>query len=424
MSESLYWTWLSQKLGPASPYLAPLLAKYASPREIFDAPAGEILQIEKVPDAVKQRLTDKSTENAERILADCRALGIGILTYNDLRYPRILKYIPRPPAVLYFLGQPVDFDTKLCVAMVGTRAMSSYGRDMAYRFGYELASAGAIVVSGMALGVDGMALAGALDAHMPTVAVLGSGVDVVYPYVHKKLYNSILHEGMILSEYPPGSEPDGVNFPQRNRIISGLSRCTLVVESPDRGGALITAKYSISVGRPTFAIPGAVTAENSVGSNELLKSGARIATCAEDILNLYSAETFPDIDVCAIGHKEYNAEKAANRYGVSYRKSKNKFVFLGAKKIKPKADEEDAAEASALGMESEIIEKKEFALLSPAEKAIYDLLPDDGGVSIDFLVQSSGESVADVSMHLLSLQIKGAVMELPGGRYRKAEYKR
>lgn len=420
MSESLYWTWLSQKLGAASPYLAPLLAKYASPKEIFDASASEILQIEKIPDAVKQRLTDKNLERAERILADCRALGVGILTYNDPRYPRILKYIPKPPALLYFLGQPIDFDKKLCVAMVGTRTMSPYGRDMAYRFAYELASAGAIVVSGMALGVDGMASAGALDAHMPSAAVLGSGVDVVYPYVHKKLYNSILHEGMILSEYPPGTEPDKANFPQRNRIISGLCRCTLVVESPESGGALITAKYSIAVGRPTFAIPGALTFENSAGSNALLKSGARIATCSEDILNLYSAETFPDIDVCAIGHKEYNAEKAANRYGVSYKKTKAKFVFLGARREKPKADEEELAEASALGMESEIKEKKEFALLSPAEKALFDLLPEEGGVSVDFLVQSSGESVADVSMHLLSLQIKGAVLELPGGRYRKA----
>lgn len=420
MSESLYWTWLSQKLGAASPYLAPLLAKYASPKEIFDASASEISQIEQIPDALRQRLTDKDTGRAEQILADCRALGVGILTYNDPRYPRILKYIPKPPALLYFLGQPVDFDKQLCVAMVGTRTMSPYGRDMAYRFGYELASAGAVVVSGMALGVDGMSLAGALDAHMPTVAVLGSGVDVVYPYAHKKLYNAILHEGMVLSEYPPGSEPDKANFPQRNRIISGLCRCTLVVESPKSGGALITGRYSIAVGRPTFAVPGALTFENSVGSNELLKNGARIATSAEDILRLYAEDTFPDIDICAIGHKEYNAEKAANRYGVAYKKTKNKFVFLGVRKQKPKADEADVAEASALGMENETAEKKEFALLSPAEKSVFDLLPEEGGVSVDFLVQSSGESVADVSMHLLSLQIKGAVLELPGGRYRKA----
>ncbi|MBQ5390041.1 MAG: DNA-processing protein DprA, partial [Clostridia bacterium] len=130
MSESLYWTWLSVKLGAASPYLNRLLAVYASPKDIYDATSSELLSLEKIPESVKTRLTDKSLDRAERILEACRATGIGVMTYADPRYPRVLKYIDKPPAVLYFKGRPIDFDRKLCVSIVGTRKMSDYGRDM------------------------------------------------------------------------------------------------------------------------------------------------------------------------------------------------------------------------------------------------------------------------------------------------------
>ena len=150
MSESLYWTWLSLRLGDASPYLNMLVSKYSSPKEIFDADRSEIMSLEKIPETVKIRLTDKNLERTERILEDCRKNGIGVLTYSDPRYPRLLKYTNNPPAVLYFKGQLIDFDNRLCVAIVGTRTMSDYGREMAYKFAYELSSAGAIVISGNA----------------------------------------------------------------------------------------------------------------------------------------------------------------------------------------------------------------------------------------------------------------------------------
>ena len=419
MSESLYWTWLSVKLGAASPYLTRLLATYASPKDIYDADNSELLSLEKIPESVKTRLTDKNLDRAERILENCRAAGIGVMTYADPRYPRILKYTDKPPAVLYFKGRPIDFDRKLCVAVVGTRKMSDYGRDMAYRFAYELASAGAIIVSGMALGADGMAAAGALDAQAQTVAVLGGGVDVVYPKVHKKLYSSILKDGFIISEYPPGAASDASHFPQRNRIISGLARCTLVVECPERSGALITANYAAAQGRPVFAIPGAVDMPNSVGANMLIKSGATMATSAMDILAAFESAAFPDLDSSAIGAMRYDAKKAANRYGVSAKKDDNHVIRLGS--FKHSDSDEEIEQASALGMEKEQKEAaKEFVTMSPAEKAVYDCIPEVGEVSMDLVVSASGQSVADVTMHLLSLGIKGAVTELPGNRYRRA----
>lgn len=418
MSESLYWTWLSLKLGDASPYLNTLVSRYSSPKEIYEAASSEILSLEKIPESVKIRLTDKKLERAERILADCKKQGIGIMTYADPRYPRILKYTSNPPAVLYFKGQPIDFDSKFCVAIVGTREMSDYGRDMAYKFAYELASAGAVVVSGMALGVDGMAAAGALDAQAQTVAVLGGGADVIYPKVHKKLYNSILKDGFVLSEYPPGASSDGNHFPKRNRIISGLARCTLVIECPEPSGALITAKDAARQGRPVFALPGAIGAENSVGTNNLIKGNkAKMVTSVDDIIGAFKQSAFPDLDINAIGEMRYDSKKAASRYGVESKKDNRKKVRINQNSY----NQEDYSEpAYASSFENEQAESsKEFATLSVPEKQVYDCIPEQGDVGMDLIVSSTGQSVSDVTMHLLSLTLKNAVVELPGNRYRR-----
>ncbi len=417
MSESLYWTWLSLKLGDASPYLNSLVSRYSSPKELYDADSGEILSLEKIPESVKTRLLDKNLDRAKRIIDDCKNEGIGIMTYADPRYPRILKYTSNPPAVLYFKGQPIDFDHRFCVAVVGTREMSDYGRDMAYRFAYELASAGAIVVSGMALGVDGMAAAGALDAQAPTVAVLGGGADVIYPKVHKKLYSSILKDGLILSEYPPGAISDGRHFPKRNRIISGLARCTFVIECPNPSGALITAENASLQGRPVFAIPGALDMPNSVGTNLLIKNGARMVTSVEDIIGAFEHSAFPDLDISAIGSMRYDSKKAANRYGVESKKDSRKIIRIKSNTH----DENDYTEpAYALGFDKEQKQSQgEFATLSPPEKKIYDCIPEQGEASMDLLIAASGQSIQDVTMHLFSLTLKNAVIELPGNRYRR-----
>ncbi len=286
MRDVLSWTWLSVRLGAASPYLNPLLEHFAAAADVYAADHAALAAVEGLPESVRLRLLDKDTDRAERILEDCRRLGIGVMTYDDPRYPRLLKQIAKPPAVLYFVGKPIDFDRKLGVAVVGTRTMTEYGRDVTYRFSYDLASAGAVIVSGMALGVDGMAAAGSLDAQMPTAVVLGSGLDVVYPKMHTKLYKCILRDGFAVSEYPPGAEPDARNFPQRNRIISGLARCVLVTECPETSGALITAREALAEGKPLFAVPGAITMPGSAGTNELIKSGsAKMVTSPTDYLN-------------------------------------------------------------------------------------------------------------------------------------------
>ena len=414
MRDVLSWTWLSVRLGAASPYLNPLLEHFAAAADVYAADHAALAAVEGLPESVRLRLLDKDIDRAERILEDCRRLGIGVMTYDDPRYPRLLKQIAKPPAVLYFVGKPIDFDRKLGVAVVGTRTMTEYGRDVTYRFSYDLASAGAVIVSGMALGVDGMAAAGSLDAQMPTAVVLGSGLDVVYPKMHTKLYKCILRDGFAVSEYPPGAEPDARNFPQRNRIISGLARCVLVTECPETSGALITAREALAEGKPLFAIPGAITMPGSAGTNELIKSGgAKMVTSPTDILDLFEPAHFPELDACAVGAMNYNAAKAESTYAVSTKTSKVAWAKVRRKKPEPAPDDSpDTVRESSAPKVTET-----FVPMSETEKKIYACIPEEGQVSVDLIAAGSGAPVPDVLTALLALTCKGVVRQLPGNFY-------
>lgn len=414
MRDVLSWTWLSVRLGAASPYLNPLLEHFASAADVYAADRAALAAVEGIPESVRLRLGDKDTDRAERILADCKRLGIGVMTYEDPRYPRLLKQIAKPPAVLYFIGKPIDFDRKLGVAVVGTRTMTEYGRDVTYRFSYDLASAGGVIISGMALGVDGMAAAGSLDAQMPTAVVLGSGLDVVYPKMHTKLYKCILRDGFAVSEYPPGAEPDARNFPQRNRIISGLARCVLVTECPETSGALITAREALAEGKPLFAVPGAITMTNSAGTNELIKSGgARMVTTPADILDLFEAAHFPELDASAVGAMNYNAAKAESTYAVASKTSR--LSWSKVRRKKPESAPDDSPDTIRESSAPKVTES--FVPMSETEKKIYACIPEEGQVSVDLIASGSGAPVPDVLTALLALTCKGVVRQLPGNCY-------
>lgn len=414
MRDVLSWTWLSVRLGAASPYLNPLLEHFAAAADVYAADHAALAAVEGLPESVRLRLLDKDTDRAERILEDCRRLGIGVMTYDDPRYPRLLKQIAKPPVVLYFVGKPIDFDRKLGVAVVGTRTMTEYGRDVTYRFSYDLASAGAVIVSGMALGVDGMAAAGSLDAQMPTAVVLGSGLDVVYPKMHTKLYKCILRDGFAVSEYPPGAEPDARNFPQRNRIISGLARCVLVTECPETSGALITAREALAEGKPLFAVPGAITMPGSAGTNELIKSGsAKMVTSPTDILDLFEPAHFPELDASAVGAMNYNAAKAESTYAVSTKTSK--VAWAKVRRKKPESAPDDSPDTVRESSAPKVTET--FVPMSETEKKIYACIPEEGQVSVDLIASGSGAPVPDVLTALLALTCKGVVRQLPGNFY-------
>jgi DNA processing protein len=289
MSDELYYIWLSLACGAGSPAPQRLLSVFETAEDIYSAEKDELKEKcnFEINDEIFDRLCDKDTGDCEKILEFCAKNNVSILHCDSNLYPKRLRSIRAFPVVLYYRGRLPDIDDNLCIAMVGTRKMTNYGKHAAYELARELASCGAIIVSGMAQGIDAAAHKGCLIAGGFTIAVFGCGIDRVYPYENKALMDKIIEKGLIITEYVPGSEPKGSHFPVRNRIMSGLCQAVLVVEADNKSGALITAKTALFQGRELYAVPGNINAPNSQGTNSLLKNQAGIVTEAYDILSEY-----------------------------------------------------------------------------------------------------------------------------------------
>lgn len=292
MAALKYWVWLTSIPGLSNRSKWLLLEQFSSPEEIYYAQEEQILLTEGLTTAQAALLQDKSLQRAEEILAECARKDIFLLTVQDAAYPARLRSIYDAPVLLYGKGAMPLFDEEAAVAVVGTRKCSPYGAHAAESLGYELARQGALIVSGLAEGVDAAAQRGALRAGGFVAAVLGCGVDVVYPPSNRRLYEDIAVAGVLLSEYPPETAAEGWHFPVRNRIISGLSVAALVVEAPVRSGALITARTALEQGRDVFAVPGPIDAPLSRGCNELIRDGAGLVMEGWDILSAYQTQ-FP-----------------------------------------------------------------------------------------------------------------------------------
>lgn len=433
MSDSIYWIWLSLCCGSASRIYTSLIDRFGSAYNVFRASDSEIKQIDKIKDAQAAKLCRKNLDEARAVVDACSVQNIGIITYDSPKYPVRLKQLRDAPAVLYYRGSFCDFDKNVCIAVVGTRKMSEYGKKSAYNMAYDLTAGGAVVVSGMALGVDGMAAAGAIDANGKTVAVLGCGVDIAYPAEHLLLSNNIIVNGVVISEYPPGTKPDRRNFPERNRIISGLCQGTLVIEADMRSGSLITARCAMFQGRELFALPGMVGVSNSEGTNMLLKNGARIATCAEDILELYQFLYPSKINIQALrsaGHgnvqsaaeklnigataplSERAAVKSAgtvktpenNRKSSNISKSINTINKTGTKSGEKNLPDENISDI--------------LRTLDDCSVKVYSCMPEENPATIDEIIRF-GFKVHEVTSALTMLEISGLVTALPGGQYIK-----
>ena len=235
------------------------------------------------PRALAELASARRVVEPERQLEELRRRGIRILHVEHREYPRLLTEASGRPTVLYIRGRLAPADDR-SVGIVGTRRSTSYGKSVTERISEELAAAGVTVVSGLARGIDAVAHHVALESGGRTVAVLGSGVDVIYPAEHRRLVERILENGAVISEQPPGAKPDAPNFPARNRIISGMSLGVVVIEAPARSGALITANFAADQGRDVFVVPGNVGNATSAGTNQLLRDGARIVRDGADIL--------------------------------------------------------------------------------------------------------------------------------------------
>ena len=238
--------------------------------------------------AEKEILAQHSRVSPEKLYSQLLACGCKVSVWEDEDYPASLRELYSPPLLLFYHGHlpgPED----ICLAMIGSRQASAYGRQTAEVFARDLAAQGAVIVSGLARGIDGVCHRAALQASGRTVAVLGSGLDVIYPPEHDRLYADVCTSGAVISEFPLGTEALPFNFPRRNRLISGLSRAVIVVEAGIKSGTLRTVDYALEQGRDVFCIPGNVTSPSSRGTNKLLKEGAAdIMTCAEDVWSRYS----------------------------------------------------------------------------------------------------------------------------------------
>lgn len=443
MKDRLFEIWFALRCGIANKEFQPLLEAYGTPYDLFNADEAEL---EKLPCSqnLKRRLADKSLKEASQIMEYCRSNGVGILFWQDEQYPASLRPLRDPPVLLYFKGKLPDLAHRLCISVVGTRSMSEYGKRMAYKIGYELAATGTVVVSGMALGNDSVAAAGAIGANGQTVAVLGSGIDMVYPREHTKLYDAILKRGAILTEYPPATPPEGRNFPVRNRLISGLSRGTVVIEGDLRSGSMITAKTALLQGRDIYAFPGNVGETNSSGSNQLISDGASIVLKARDVLENYTflyrdvldmarllkAETRSDPDdelltrlgVCVRTVSPKKSESSApslstmqGRSRTPQRREPNcvRSPEKSSSTAKSMAHtEQSAPSVPAKGDASELVLKK----LTETQQRIFAALPLDHAVPIDHITRE-GFSVGEVMAAMTILEIHGLTVTLPGGLY-------
>ena len=265
-----------------------LLERFSDPEDIFYTEKFDHLT--DVPAEAAAALENKDLVQAQKVLGTCGEKKIGILTFGDAGYPSRLRNIHEPPLVLYYKGILPDFENRPVIGVVGTRKASAYGLHNARQFSREIAACGGLVVSGGAYGIDTMALEGALQAGKQTVAVLGCGVDVVYPRTNRALFTRIEENGCLISEYLPGTGPKPWQFPERNRIISGMSNGVLVVEAPERSGALITAKNAFEQGREVFVIPGNIGVASGLGSNKLLQEYGGAVFSGWDVLKDYASQ--------------------------------------------------------------------------------------------------------------------------------------
>ena len=291
--DAVYAIWLTQIMGYGNQKSKQLINTYGSARGVFDLKTAQIEQISYLTQQQKAALRNKNLDYANGVIHDCEHLNVSVYCYGEEGYPDCLSVIYAPPTVLYEKGHHYDYDTAPTFAIVGTRSLTEYGRRTSYDFAKDLSKSGMIIVSGMADGCDSQAHLGALKSGQPTVAVLGTGVDVVYPAKNRELYDYICSYGAVLSEYPPGTKATRYSFPERNRIISAISMGTLVVEGNLDSGSLITADHANNQGKDVFVIPNNIYAENSRGTNQLLKEFALVAVCPNDIVERY-IEHFPE----------------------------------------------------------------------------------------------------------------------------------
>lgn len=409
----VHWIWLAHRPGVSDRMKQRLLEHFSDPEDIYCCDSFD--HLEDLGDNAREALMDKSLVSAEEILEECRRTNLTVLTFRDAAYPRRLKNIDDPPLVLYYKGRLPDLDGVPAIAVVGTRKASSYGLTAAKRIGYQIARCGGILVSGMAFGIDGVAMQGALSAGGRVVGVLGCGADIVYPLSNRALFADVEGFGCILSEFPPGTPPYGWNFPRRNRIISGLCNGVLVVEAPEKSGSLITAREALEQGRDVFVVPGNIDVPSFAGSMKLLRDGGIPVSTGWDILSEYASrypgkihpDTTPAHQTGYADEVERITAESPKKEGRVAEKKRIPGKKPGANKKKDKKDIDNGETSPYSCLD------KEQPALPPEEQRLLEIIGREKRL-IDDVIAQSGLGAGKVLTMLTLLAVKGVVKRLPG----------
>lgn len=284
LEQNRYWIWLSLIEGLGSRRKQILLKIYQTPENIYQLKKADILKIKGFNETLADKITNKDNkEKTDKYMEKMEKENVQIISIEDEEYPSILRNIYDYPITMYITGNPKVLNN-VSLGIVGCREASQYGVNVAEYFAYNLAKQGINIISGLAKGIDSHSHIGALKARGITIGVIGSGLDIVYPKENQYLYEKIVKEnGAILSEYPLGVKPEKMNFPARNRIISGMSQGIIVVEAKKKSGTLLTVDFALEQGRDVYVVPGNINEMNSVGTNDLIKQGAKMVTTYRDI---------------------------------------------------------------------------------------------------------------------------------------------
>ncbi len=399
----IHWLWLAHHPNLKDLEKARLMAAGADPEEVYFGLAFEDPALQFLADKARK---EKSLEPAQRILEDCAREGLKIVTMGDPAYPRLLKNIADPPLVLYCKGTLPDLETAPAIAVVGTRKASPYGLAMAKKLGRELGESGAILVSGMAAGIDAAAMEGAVSAGGRTIGVLGCGAEIVYPRENRELFKAVQDSGCVLSEFPPGTPPAGWRFPKRNRILSGLSCGVAVVEAPEKSGALITANLALEQGRDVYVVPGNVDQPSFAGSYRLLKDGAAPVHSGGELSEEYAHRFSGSVRQVATMNLTSEAVIPAGP-------RLPKPVQIREKPaVKPAADKK-AIDKAPSGPYIDV--NKNLPKLSSEEAAVVAAL-EKGERLVDDIIAGSGIPAGKLLAAMTMLEMKGLLSRLPGKR--------
>ncbi|MBQ3037675.1 MAG: DNA-processing protein DprA [Clostridia bacterium] len=392
MSENTkYWIWL-QELGLRRSKTDALISWFGSVEKVYSADSGGYKAVKGINEHDIEQLNNKSLASAEKIIDTIKEMGAYILCIDSTEYPKRLLRLVYPPYVLYVKGSLRLNEPEIMIGVVGTRKCNDYGVSVTKTLSASLAEVGVVIVSGMARGIDTHAAVSAMNVGGKTIAVLGCGLDVVYPPENTEVMNAIMQNGVVITEYPPGSPADKTHFPVRNRIIAGLSDGLLVTQAPIKSGALITARHAMDMGIKVFGVMGSIFDPMCRGSNNIIKRGAEPVTSAHDITDVFALELKRT-------DKPVQPEKDIVKYPIrTYRKD---IISAPQEESKPKVS----------------INDKRFDEYGAEDRKILEIIIDKNRASVDEIIRISELPTAFVNASLSLMELMGEVKHFPGNYY-------